>query len=52
MGITISSTLSPSVSVLICNRLEGPKFEMAQLKGIKIVQKMWIDDCYRKWRII
>lgn len=51
MGIRSSPDLSPSVTHLICSQLAGKKYEMAQIWKIKIVDKYWLDKCYKNWKI-
>lgn len=52
MGIVTSPDLSPSISHLICSQFSGKKYEVARIWNIKIVDKNWIDNCYKKWKIL
>ena len=51
MGIPSSPNLSPEITHLICANFSGRKYEMAIIWNMKIVDKFWLDECYKKWKL-
>lgn len=45
--------IASKVTHLICYKFEGDKYELAkQIKKIKIVNHLWLEDCLKAWKIL
>lgn len=52
MGATFTKTLDGQNDFLVCSQARGEKYEAAKSrwKNIKIVNYLWVEECYAKWQ--